>query len=150
TASLESHINELDARLAISDGSARKDEEFLNKDRDIRELMGARQLYIADVFDVEQNGAKSKPFGRVFYTAGKSLLFYAFDLDRQPGYRQARTFQAWGRPEKLGGNPMSLGVFYMDSESNRRWALKAEDPALLAQINAVFVTVEPKGGSDQP
>jgi hypothetical protein len=147
---LEARITELDSRLTASESTAQNDEGFLGKDRDIREVMGARQLYIADVFDVNQNGSRSKPFGRVFYTKGTSLLFYAFDLDAQPGYRQARGFQAWGRPEKEGGHPLSLGMFYMDSATNRRWVLKAEDPAVLAQINAVFVTVEPKDGSDKP
>jgi len=46
--------------------------------------MGARKLYIADVFDVDSGSRTKKPFGRVFYTQGKSLIFYAFDLDRQP------------------------------------------------------------------
>jgi hypothetical protein len=38
----------------------------------------------------------------------------------------------------------------MDSESNRRWVLKTDNPDALSQINAVFVTVEPKGGSAKP
>ena len=149
-ANLESRIKDLDSQLTASDSTVRDDEGFLAKDRDIRDVMGARQLYIADVFDVNQDGARNKPFGRVFYTKGTSLLFYAFDLDAQPGYRQARGFQAWGRPEKEGGHPLSLGMFYMDSATNRRWVLKAEDPGILAQINAVFVTVEPKEGSAKP
>jgi hypothetical protein len=112
--------------------------------------MGARQLYIADVFDVQNNGDRSKPFGRVFYTKGKSLIFYAFDLQAQPGYREARAFQAWGKPDSTSGKPISLGVFYMDSEQNRRWVVKSDNAEVLAQINAVFVTVEPHGGSQKP
>lgn len=42
---------------------------------------------------------------------------------------------------------MGLGVSYMDSEAIRRWVFKADDPSVLAQINAVFVTVESKEGS---
>jgi hypothetical protein len=38
----------------------------------------------------------------------------------------------------------------MDSEANRRWVFKADDPSVLAQINAVFVTVESKEGSKTP
>ena len=150
TASLEAQIKDLNGLLAVSQSAARTSEEFLRKNRDIREIMGARQLYIADVFDVNPNGTKSKPFGRVFYTAGKSLVFYAFDLDGEPRRRELQNFQAWGRPEKDGSRPISLGMFYMDNQDNRRWVLKSEDPDVLAMINAVFVTVEPKGGSDRP
>ena len=45
---------------------------------------------------------------------------------------------------------MNLGILYMDSESNRRWALRLDDPKQLAEIDAVFVTVEPHGGSQKP
>jgi hypothetical protein len=150
TASLETRIDGLSARLRDSEETAQKQEELLNSDRDIRELMGARQLYIADVFDVDQNGRKRKPFGRVFYTKGKSLIFYAFDLDQQPGYRNAKRFQVWGSPFEDQSKPVNLGVFYMDSEANRRWVFKSDDPGALAQINAVFVTAEPTGESKTP
>jgi hypothetical protein len=149
-ASLENDVNRLNGSLAISGTEASTNEKYLAQDRDIRELMGARQLYIADVFDVQHNGDKSKAFGRVFYTKGKSLVFYAFDLEAQAGYREANAFQAWGRPDTSSAKPVSLGIFYMDSESNRRWVLKTDNPDVLAQINAVFVTVEPKGGSAKP
>ena len=112
--------------------------------------MGARKLYIADVFDVDSGSRMRKPFGRVFYTQGKSLIFYAFDLDRQPGLNNASTFQAWGRKETHRAQPLNLGILYMDSESSRRWVLRFDDPEQLAEIDAVFVTVEPHGGSQKP
>jgi anti-sigma factor RsiW len=149
-ASLETEINGLHANLAVTNNSASNDERFLSADRDIRELMGARQLYIADVFDVQNNGTPSKPFGRVFYTKGKSLIFYAFDLQAQPEYREAKAFQAWGKPDTNSGKAISLGIFYMDNEQNRRWVLKSNNQQILEQINAVFVTVEPHGGSQKP
>jgi hypothetical protein len=149
-ATLETEVKDLHTELSASNNSAGSDEKYLAADRDIRELMGARQLYIADVFDVQNNGERSKPFGRVFYTKGKSLIFYAFDLEKQAGYREAKTFQAWGKPDSSSGKPISLGVFYMDNEQNRRWIVKSDNPDILAQINAVFVTVEPHGGSQMP
>src|SRR5260370_14322303 len=103
--------------------------------------MGARKLYIADVFDVDSGSSTRKPFGRVFYTEGKSLVFYAFDLDHQPGLKNASTFQAWGKKETLPGGleqPLNLGILYVDSESNRRWVLRCDDPKQLAEIDAVF------------
>ncbi|HEX4489229.1 MAG TPA: hypothetical protein VH088_23350 [Terriglobales bacterium] len=149
-ATLETEVNDLHTELSATNNSTGNDEKFLTADRDIRELMGARQLYIADVFDVQNNGERSKPFGRVFYTQGKSLIFYAFDLEKQPGYREAKAFQAWGKPDSTSGKPISLGIFYMDNEQNRRWVVKSDNPDVLAQINAVFVTVEPRGGSQRP
>jgi hypothetical protein len=43
-----------------------------------------------------------------------------------------------------------LGVFYEDNDTKKRWILKCDDPKTLAQIDAVFVTVEPNGGSHKP
>ncbi|MGB9067644.1 MAG: hypothetical protein WCC21_03660 [Candidatus Acidiferrales bacterium] len=150
TASLESRIGELTAQLRETSESSDREKDFLASDRDIRDLMGARQLYIADVFDVDHNGKKRKPFGRVFYTKGKSLIFYAFDLDEQAGPRDAKTFEVWGSPYADQSSPVSLGIFYMDNEANRRWVFKSDDPNALAQINALFVTVEPNGKSKTP
>lgn len=150
SASLESRIAELDTTTRNQERRLRDDEQFLASDRDIRELMGARKLYIADVFDVDSRSRTRKPFGRVFYTQGKSLIFYAFDLDRQSDVTNASSFQAWGRKDVDQEKPLNLGILYMDSESNRRWALRFDDPKQLAEIDALFVTVEPHGGSQEP
>ena len=152
-ASLESGINQLTSINRDQERQLKDDEQYLVSDRDIRELMGARKLYIADVFDVDSVSQTRKPFGRVFYTQEKSLVFYAFDLDHQPGVKNASVFQVWGqRDSEPNGesHPMNLGILYMDSESNRRWVLRSDDPKQLAEIDAVFVTVEPHGGSHKP
>ena len=47
----------------------------------------------------------------------------------------------------LGRN---LGIFYEDNASKKRWILKCDDSKTLAQIDAVFVTVGPDGGSHKP
>ena len=127
-----------------------KQQELLDHDRDIRELMGARDLYIAEVHDVGGNGETDKTYGRVFYTKGKSLIFYAYDLDQEAGLKTASTFQAWGRRGVDKEKALSLGVFYEDNSSKKRWVLKFDDPKALATIDAVFVTVEPNGGSHHP
>ncbi|MBZ5664170.1 MAG: anti-sigma factor [Acidobacteriia bacterium] len=150
SASLETQVDRLTAELREHEDASERTQQYLASDRDVRELMGARQLYIADVFDIDSQGKTKTPFGRVFYTKGKSLIFYAFDLDKQPGYREAKAFQAWGRPSPSQSAPVSLGIFYMDNEANRRWALKFDDPKILDEISSVFVTVEPKGGSKKP
>lgn len=148
-ASLESENNALVASSRDQERRLRNQEQYLASDRDIRELMGARQLYMADVFDVSSDSRTRKPYGRVFYTKSKSLVFYAFDLDRQPGIKNA-AFQAWGRNESSQGAPVNLGILYQDSEQNRRWVLRFDDPQRLAEIDAVFVTIEPHGGSNKP
>ena len=125
-------------------------DELLAHDRDIRDLMSARDLYIAEVYDVAKTGETSKPYGRIFYTRGKSLLFYAYDLDQQAGLKKASIFQAWGRREGGQDQPVNLGILYEDSAANKRWVVRSEDPKTLEQIDAVFVTVEPNGGSRHP
>jgi hypothetical protein len=153
TASLEAQITELASANKDQERRLKDTDQYLSSDRDIRELMGARKLYIADVFDVDGSSRTQKPFGRVFYTQGKSLIFYAFDLDREPGVVNASTFQVWGQreaPQGQQGSPMNLGILYMDNESNRRWVMRFDDPKKLAEIDAVFVTVEPRGGSHKP
>ncbi|MGA8432370.1 MAG: hypothetical protein WB729_21265 [Candidatus Sulfotelmatobacter sp.] len=153
TAALQSKIDELTASNRDQERRLGNDEQYLSSDRDIRELMGARKLYIADVFDVDSGSRTRKPFGRVFYTQNKSLIFYAFDLDHQAGVKNASIFQVWGQKDaelSEKARPMNLGILYMDSESNRRWVMRLDDAKQLAEIDAVFVTVEPHGGSPKP
>ena len=148
--SLEAQIDDLNAELQRNEQTIGKQDDLLADDRDIRDLMGARDLYIAEVYDVARDGRTRKPYGRVFYTKGKSLVFYAYDLDQQPGVKTASTFQAWGQRGPDRQQAVNLGIFYQDNMAKKRWILKFDDPRKLAQVNAVFVTVEPRGGSRKP
>jgi hypothetical protein len=147
---LEGKVTDLNRLLRDRETTIDQQQELLAHDRDIRDLMGARDLYVAEVYDVERTGETRKPYGRVFYTKGKSLIFYAYDLDQQPGVKNASTFQAWGRRGPDRQQALNLGVFYVDNASKKRWVLRFDDPKTLAQIDAVFVTVEPNGGSHKP
>lgn len=129
---------------------AKDDEQYLASDKDIRDLIGARNLYIADIMDVREDGSARKPFGRVFYTKTKSLIFYAYDLDKQPGVKQASTFHVWGRTSPNDTKPLNLGILYLDSETSRRWALRVDNPEQLSRLDAVFVTVETRPQTDKP
>src|SRR5258707_165018 len=149
-ASVETRIQEMSQLIKDKDATIEERERMLASDRDIRELMGARDLYIAEVYDVGGNGKKKKPYGRVFYTKGKSLIFYGYDLDQQPGLKNANTFQAWGMRGPDRNSALNLGVMYVDNSSNKRWVLRFDDPKALEEINAVFVTVEPDGESRVP
>jgi DNA repair exonuclease SbcCD ATPase subunit len=147
---LQAKVNDLTHLLHDREAALDQQQELLAHDRDIRDLMGARDLYIAEVYDVERTGETKKPYGRVFYTKGKSLIFYAYDLDQQAGAKNASSFQAWGRRGPDRQQALNLGVFYADSTSTKRWVLRFDDPKALEQIDAVFVTVEPNGGSHKP
>ena len=139
-----------DDLLEQKDKTIEEQQDLLAHDRDIRDLMSARDLYIAEVYDVAKTGQTNKPYGRIFYTRGKSLLFYAYDLDQQPGLKNASTFQVWGRRGTSQDQALSLGILYEDNVANKRWVVKSEDAKTLEQIDAVFVTVEPNGGSQRP
>jgi hypothetical protein len=125
-------------------------QKLLAVDQDVRNLMAARSLHITDVFDVDGKGGKKRAFGRVFYTEGKSLIFYAFDLENSQAGIKRTSFQAWGQLGDSTNSAVSLGLFYVDDPSQRRWILKFDNPEVLKQINAVFVTAEAHGGAPHP
>jgi hypothetical protein len=149
-ASLDEKVTSLNAALDETEKHAKTDEQYLASDKDVRDLIGARNLYIADIVDVDQSGQSRKPFGRVFYTKTKSLIFYAYDLDREQGVKLASTFQVWGRTGANDRKPINLGMLYMDSETNKRWILRVDNAQQLAQLDSIFVTAEPRPQADKP
>ncbi len=116
---------------------------------EMRELFGARDLHIVDVYDTDRNGKRSRTFGRIYYVDNRLLLFYAFDLSAREKRRPV-AFQAWGYQQPNSSSPQSLGLFYVDDPKVDRWELRVNDPKLLSRIDAVFVTVEPPSGSASP
>jgi hypothetical protein len=123
-----------------------KEQQLLAEGRDVRDLMGARNLHIIDVHDQDARG-DARPFGRIFLTEGKRLIFYAYDLDSP---LKNASFQAWGQSTDGTKSAMSLGIFYADDKKQSRWTLTVEDPNLLRAIDSVFVTVERPGGTSKP
>jgi hypothetical protein len=117
---------------------------------DAREIFGARDLHIVDVYDVDHAGVASRTYGRVYYVNHHLLLFYAFDLGNSAKNRKPVAFQAWGFRQPNSTTAESLGLFYLDDPKLDRWALRVSDPHLLARIDTLFVTVEPPGGSNFP
>jgi hypothetical protein len=150
TASLETRIADLSNSLDERDRTTAEQQDLLAKDRDIRELIGARELYITEIYDVANNGDKRKAAGRVFFTKGKSLVFYAYDLNENPGVKNASTFEAWGQRGTDWHQASKLGIFYEDKTGKKRWVVKSNDRRTLEEIDAVFVTIEPNGGSERP
>jgi hypothetical protein len=150
TASLETTVADLSRSLEERQRLTTEQQDLLAKDRDIRELIGARDLYITEIYDVAHNGDNRKAAGRVFYTKGKSLVFYAYDLNESPGMKDASAFEAWGQRGPDWHQASKIGIFYEDNASKKRWVAKSNDRNTLEQIDAVFITVEPRGGSDRP
>jgi hypothetical protein len=146
----KAQLDEVAQRLSAQEEAIDRDRRLLAADRDIRDLMGARNLRIVEVLDVDGRGKTKRPFGRAFYTEGKSLIFYAFDLGDKRLSPTDASFQAWGYHEPDRVSVQSLGILYEDDQKANRWILKFENPDVLADIDSVFVTIEPPGGSKKP
>jgi hypothetical protein len=114
-----------------------------------RNLFGARDLHIVDVYDVKGDGKTKRTYGRVYYVEKRLLVFYAFDLQNRQNHKRA-VFQAWGYREANVAKPLNLGLFAIDDSAVSRWVLKVNRADVLSHIDAVFVTVEPPGGSTAP
>ena len=127
TAALETEVRELkasldekDTALSEKDRMLALDKDFLAHDRDIRDLIGARNLYIADIFDTNENGKTAKQFGRIFYTRERLLIFYGFDLEARLatskmclfrfGEAAATSQPSESRPLLPGRYPQAMGV----------------------------------------
>ncbi len=119
-------------------------------DAEARELFGARDLHIVDVYDIDRSGKTKRTYGRVYFADHQLLLFYAFDLAQKERDHALASFQAWGYRGPNSTKPESLGLFYVDDASVSRWALRVTDVGVLSRIDSVFVTLEPPHGSPYP
>lgn len=144
---LQFNLADRETRLTEVSASLDREREMLSAGREVRDIMGARELHIVDVIDRDSKGRTKKPFGRAFYTQGKSLIFYAFDLPAKSTADGKFVYAAWGSNSnnQNGKVAHSLGIFYNDDQTEHRWAMKFDDPKLLEEIDTVFVTLEPSG-----
>jgi hypothetical protein len=138
----EEENKELRNKLAVQATGVDRERELMADGREIRDLIAARNLHIIDVYDTNGEGKTQQSFGRVFYTEGKSLVFYAYDLPaRRADAKYA--FYAWGKRDASEQGVRNLGIFYSDDQTQRRWVLNVTDPQILSEIDSVFVTLEP-------
>ncbi len=144
-ASERMRVRELSDQLAEQTMALNRERDLLTADRDIRELMAARNLHIADVFDTDAKGKTRPALGRIFFTEGKSLIFYAYDLNDNRVQNAGYNYRVWGKKEGRGQPAKSMGIFYSDDKTQKRWVFKYDDPKVLSEIDSVFVTVEPPG-----
>jgi hypothetical protein len=143
-------IAELSDQLRIASATLDLERQLTAAGKDIRELLTARELHVIDVRDTDANGKPGKAFGRIFVTEGKSLTFYAFDLNQDRAIDAKHRFAVWGTQQAKGSPAHSLGFFYVDDKTQNRWALKVSDPALINEVSSVFVTVAPSVGTAAP
>jgi hypothetical protein len=138
----ESGLRELRKQVSDQATALAEEQQLAEKGSDVRDLVVARNLHIIDVHDRDGDGKSQRAFGRIFYTEGKSLIFYAYDLADPRKLDAKVSFYVWG--ERLGAEKpiRSLGIFHNDDPKDGRWVLTFDDPQVLAQINSVFVTVE--------
>ena len=143
-------IAELSDRLRIASATLDLERHLNAAGKDIRELLTARQLHVVDVRDTDANGKPRKAFGRIFVTEARSLTFYAFDLNEERPIDAKHRFEVWGTQLAKAGPAHSLGFLYIDDHAQKRWTLKVDDPQLVKDVDAVFVTVEPARGVPEP
>lgn len=133
-------LHDLEDELKENSIALDQERELLSLRHDVTDLMAARNLHIVDVFDTDGHGKSRPAFGRIFFTEGKSLIFYAYDLNEAKIQKANYQYQVWAKKEGLDPQPQRLGIFYSDDKSQRRWVFKCNDPKLLREIDSVFVT----------
>jgi len=145
TLAQEREIQALNQKLEEQSVSVERKEQLLSAGREIRDLIAARNLHIIDVYDTDSHGKTSRTFGRVFYTEGRSLVFYAYDLSPQHPETSKYAFYVWGKRDGAPQMAKNLGPLAKDDQAQKRWVLTITDPKVLAEIDSVFVTLEPTG-----
>jgi hypothetical protein len=142
---------DLTAKLEATTSDLQRERDLKSATSEMGDLVAARNLHIVDVYDADGDGKRQRSFGRVFYVEGKSLVFYAYDLDDSRQHKANVVFHVWGGKAGVKEMTHSLGILNKDADGEGRWAMTFDDPQVLAQINSVFVTAEPANKqSDEP
>ena len=146
----EKQIGELARAVNEQAATIQRNQELLAADRDIRDLLTARNLHVLYVQDNDPGGERVVD-ANLFYAEGRHLIIYAHETPKGGKSLDNFSLQAWGkRSSSLTGSPKSLGIFYADARKDKGWMLKFDDPEVLSQIDSIFVTLEPKEGSLKP
>jgi len=148
---LRYQVEDLTGKLKEQRDSLDRERQLLASGREIRDIIGAKNLHIIDVYDTSAEGRTSKSFARAFYTEGKSLIFYAYDLPARRTEEGKFVFAAWGEKNGNKKTVRNLGILVNDDKGQKRWVLNFSDPKVLAEIDSVFVTLERVGADgEQP
>jgi uncharacterized small protein (DUF1192 family) len=136
-------VNNLTEELEEKSASLDKARQLLALNRDVTNLMAERNLHVVDVLDTDSGGKTRPAFGRIFFAEGKSLEFYAYDLDEAKLQKANYQYRIWAKQEGGEKQVRSMGIFYSDDKAQRRWKFQCNDPKILREIDSVFVTLEP-------
>jgi hypothetical protein len=139
---LRYEVRDLTEKLNDKTQSLDRERQLLANGRDVRDIIGARNLHIIDVYDTDPGGKTRKSFARAFYTEGKSLIFYAYDLPAHGMEDGKFVYAAWGERNGNKNKVQKLGILLNDDKGQKRWALNFSDPKVLNEIDSVFVTLE--------
>jgi hypothetical protein len=142
---LRYQVQDLTDKLTEQKASLDRERELLASGRDIRNIIGARNLHIIDVYDTDPEGKTKTSFARAFYTEGKSLIFYAYDLPAKRTEEGKFVYAAWGEKNGDKKRVRNLGILLNDDKGQKRWVLNFSDPKVLAEIDSVFITLEQVG-----
>jgi hypothetical protein len=146
----QAKIAELNDRLRVASATLDMERQIVESGENLRELLLAKQLHVIDVRDTDPSGKPGKAFGRVFVTEGKSITFYAFDLNEaHPGSANSR-FEVWGSQDANAASSKKLGYLLADEKGDRRWVMKVNSPGAVKGIESVFVTAEPTTTAQTP
>lgn len=138
-------------KLQLTESDLVHERDLKSAKDEMGDLVGSRNLHIVDVYDADSSGKQQAAFGRVFYVENKSLVFYAYDLDRPRQFKANVVFHVWGGKAGVKEVTHSLGILHKDDVGKNRWAMTFDDAKVLAQINSVFVTAEaPSKSYDSP
>ena len=138
-------IRSLNDKLEDQRTSQETTRELIEAERDLHELVGARNLHIVDVSDTDSRGRTQKALGRVFYIEGKSLVFYAYDLSDGHSHASKYAYYVWGNKDGSLETVRNLGILDTDDPLKKTWKLHVSDAKVLTDIDRVFVTVETVG-----
>ena len=139
------------AQLEVKNHVLRQSQTALQADLSRVQDEAARERSVLDLLTASDTmkvtlvsgASRPVPEGRAFYHLRKGLIFYASNLPVLPSNR---TYQLWLVPAV--GNPISAGVFRVDSRGNGQILLPNLPPDITA--TAFAVTLEPAGGVPQP
>jgi len=145
----QTRITELTNKLRVASATLDMERQLAASGKDVRELLAARDLHVIDVRDTDADGRPGEAFGRVFLTEGKSLSFYAFDLNEERAVSAKGSYQVWAVADGKNSSH-SLGSLHLDAKAPGRWVLRIDNPDLVKQISAVFITSEPGTGAKEP
>jgi len=142
---LRYRVQDLTEKLNDQKQSLDRERQLLASGRDIRDIIGARSLHIIDVYDTDPEGRTKASFARAFYTEGKSLIFYAYDLPAKRTEEGKFVYAAWGEKNGDKKKVRNLGILLNDDKGQKRWVLNFSDPKVLTEIDSVFITLERVG-----